>query len=203
MNIQEEHNIKKINFMQSLLELLPFNEWSNKLLEEAEKKCNFSKGYSLMLFPNGLPEVVEFFESYLDNIILQSLNKQEAPSKIREKISLAVKNRIKAMLPIIHSKNAAYFALNPIQGTEIAFRSCDVIWQYAGDQSIDYNYYTKRGLLLSVYVSSILFYIQDESENYIDTDKFIETAVENIVKAFIQMKKILDPSNIPIVRMFT
>lgn len=203
MNIQEEHYNKKISFIKSLLEILPFNEWNNKLLAEAEEKCNFAKGYSLILFPNGLLEIVEFLESYLDNTVLENLNKQEAPGKIREKISLAVKTRIKTVPPIIHSKNAAYFALNPFQGTEVAFRSCDVIWHYAGDKSVDHNYYTKRGLLLSVYVSSILFYIQDESENYIDTDKFIETAVENIVKAFTQMKKLLDPSNIPIVRMFT
>lgn len=203
MSILEEHHIKKISFVQSLLELLPFNEWNNKLLEEAEGKCGFAKGYSLIIFPEGLSEIVEFFESYLDNILLESLSKIEEPVKIREKISLAVKVRIKSVPPIIHSKNAAYFALNPMQGTEVVFRSCDAIWRYTGDKSLDFNYYTKRGLLLSVYVSSILFYIQDESESYIETDKFIETSVENIVKTFSQMKKLLDPSNIPIVRMFT
>ena len=203
MSIQEEHHIKKISFVQSLLELLPFNEWNNKLFEEAEEKCGFAKGYALIVFPEGLSEIVEFFENYLDNIMLESLNTIEEPKKIREKIFLAVKIRIKNVLPIIHSKNAAYFALNPMQGTQVAFRSCDAIWRYAGDKSLDFNYYTKRGLLLSVYVSSILFYIQDESENYIETDKFIETAVENIVKTFSQMKKLLDTSNIPIVRMFT
>jgi len=203
MNIQEEHYIKKLSFVQSLLELLPFNEWNSKLLEEAEEKCGFAKSYALILFPDGLSEIIEFLEEHLDNILLESLTKIEEPAKIREKISLAVKIRIKSVLPIIHSKNAAYFALNPMQGTEIAFRSCDAIWRYAGDKSLDFNYYTKRGLLLSVYVSSILFYIQDESDNYIDTDKFIETSVENIVKTFTQMKKLLDPSNIPIVRMFT
>ncbi|ABV75224.1 hypothetical protein A1C_04830 [Rickettsia akari str. Hartford] len=199
----KEHHIKKISFVQSLLELLPFNEWNNTLLEEAEEKCGFAKGYALIVFPDGLSEIIEFFESYLDNIMLERLKTIEEPTKIRDKISLAVKIRIKTMLPIMQSKNAAYFALNPMQGTEVAFRSCDAIWRYTGDKSIDFNYYTKRGLLLSVYISSILFYIQDESENYIETDQFIDTAVENIVNTFSQMKKLLDPSNIPIVRMFT
>ncbi|AFC70977.1 COQ9 family protein [Rickettsia australis] len=203
MSIKEEHHIKKISFVQSLLELLPFNEWNNKLLEEAEEKYGFAKGYALIVFPEGLSEIIEFFESYLDNIMLESLKTIEEPAKIRDKISLAVKIRIKTVLPIIHSKNAAYFALNPMQGTEVAFRSCDAIWRYTGDKSLDFNYYTKRGLLLSVYIPSILFYIQDESENYIETDQFIDTAVENIVNTFSQMKKLLDPSNIPIVRMFT
>ncbi|GAA5252312.1 COQ9 family protein [Candidatus Rickettsia kedanie] len=203
MSIKEEHHIKKISFVQSLLELLPFNEWNNKLLEEAEEKCDFAKGCTLIVFPEGLSEIIEFFESYLDNIMLERLKTIEEPAKIRDKISLAVKIRIKTVLPIIHSKNAAYFALNPMQGTEVAFHSCDAIWRYTGDKSLDFNYYTKRGLLLSVYISSILFYIQDASENYIETDQFIDTAVENIVNTFSQIKKLLDPSNIPIVRMFT
>ncbi|WP_347938937.1 COQ9 family protein [Rickettsia oklahomensis] len=203
MTTQEEHYIKKLSFIQSLLELLPFNEWNNKLLEEAEEKCSFAKAYSLILFPEGLSEIVEFFENYLDKILLENLSIIEEPTKIREKISLAIKIRVKSVLPIIHSKNAAYFALNPIQGTQVAFRSCDAIWRYAGDKSYDFNYYTKRSLLLSIYVSSILFYIQDESENYIDTDKFIANSVENIVKTCSQMKKLLAPSNIPIVRIFT
>lgn len=203
MNIQEEHYTKKLSLMQSLLALLLFHDWNDQLLEAAEEKCGFAKGYSLILFPEGLSAIVEFFESYLDNIMVESLKTQEVPGKIREKISLAVKTRIKVLPPIIHSKNAAYFALNPILGTQIAFTTCDAIWSYVGDKSIDYNYYTKRGLLLTVYVASILFYIQDESENYINTDKFIEESVENIVKTFTQMKKLLDPSNMPIFRMFT
>ncbi|HJD55833.1 MAG TPA: COQ9 family protein [Rickettsia endosymbiont of Pyrocoelia pectoralis] len=203
MNIHEEDYNKKLSFVQALSVLLPFNEWGNKLIEEVEEKCGFTKGYSLILFPEGLSEMIEFFESYLDNIMVEALSTQEQPSKIREKISLAVKTRIKALPPIIHSKNSAYFTLNPIQGTQVAFATCDAIWSYAGDKSLDYNYYTKRGLLLAVYTSSILFYIQDESKNYINTDKFIEESVENIVKTFAQMKKLLDPSNMPIFRMFT
>ncbi|ADE30155.1 COQ9 family protein [Rickettsia prowazekii] len=203
MSIKEEYNIKKINFVQSLLELLPFNEWNNNLLEEAEEKCSFEKGYALIIFPDGLSEIIEFFEDYLDKIMLENLKTIEEPKKIREKISLAVKIRVKTLIPIIHSKNASYFALNPIQGIKVAVRSCDAIWRYAGDKSLDFNYYTKRGLLLSVYISSILFYIQDESEHYIETDQFIETSIKNIVKTSVQIKKILDTSNIPIIRMFT
>ncbi|AAU04069.1 COQ9 family protein [Rickettsia typhi] len=202
MSIKEEYNIKKINFMQSLLELLPFHEWDNNLLEEAEEKCGFAKGYALIIFPDGLSEIIEFFEDYLDKIMLANLTTITEPEKIREKISLALKIRVKIFIPIIHSKNAAYFALNPIQGIKVAVRSCDAIWRYAGDKSLDFNYYTKRGLLLSVYISSILFYIQDESEHYIETDQFIETSIKNRVKTFTKIQKILNKSNIPIIRMF-
>nr|WP_253307524.1 COQ9 family protein [Rickettsia endosymbiont of Ceutorhynchus assimilis] len=206
MNITQEYYTKKIRFMQSLLTLLPFNEWNNKLLEEAEEECGFASGYNTLLFPDGLQEVIDFFEARQDDKMLMQLAAVEAPKKIREKLSLALKIRIKdCALPIIHSKNAAYFAMHPAQGIQFAFRTCDIIWRYAGDKSLDYNYYTKRGLLFTVYLPAILYYIQDESENYIETDKFIDESLENIINGFTHFKnlcKLAEPSNIPIIRLF-
>ncbi|WP_341792779.1 MULTISPECIES: COQ9 family protein [unclassified Rickettsia] len=208
MNITQEYYTKKIRFMQSLLTLLPFNEWNNKLLAEAEEQCRFASAYNTLLFPDGLQEVVDFFESQQDDKMLMQLAAVEAPKKIREKLSLALKIRIKdCALPIIHSKNAAYLAMpnNILFATNLAMRSCDIIWRYAGDKSLDYNYYTKRGLLFTVYLPAILYYIQDESENYVKTDQFIDESLENIINGFTHFKnlcKLAAPSNIPIIRLF-
>ncbi|WP_341789389.1 COQ9 family protein [Rickettsia endosymbiont of Polydrusus tereticollis] len=207
MNIPEEYYTKKINFMQSLLTLLPFNEWNNNLLAEAEEQSGFASGYNTLLFPNGLQEVIDFFESRQDDKMLMQLAEIEAPKKIRDKLSLALKIRIKNCPPIIHSKNAAYFAMpsNILFATNLAMRSCDIIWRYAGDKSLDYNYYTKRGLLFTVYLPAILYYIQDESENYIETDKFIDESLTNVINGFTHFKnlcKLAEPSNIPIIRLF-
>ena len=40
----------------------------------------------------------------------------------------------------------------------------DDIWFYAGDKSVDSNWYTKRMLLASIYKTTELFMLQDESE---------------------------------------
>ncbi|MFY9590132.1 COQ9 family protein [Rickettsia endosymbiont of Halotydeus destructor] len=207
MNVTQEYYIKKISFMQSLLTLLPFNEWNNKLLAGAEEHCGFASDYNTLLFPNGLQEVIDFFEKQQDDKMLMQLATVEAPKKIRDKLSLALKTRIKNCTPIIHSKNAAYFAMpnNVLFATTLAMRSCDLIWRYAGDKSLDYNYYTKRGLLFTVYLPAILYYIQDESENYIETDKFIDESLTNIINGFTHFKnlcKLAEPSNIPIIRLF-
>ena len=42
----------------------------------------------------------------------------------------------------------------------------DDIWFYAGDRSVDSNWYTKRALLASVYKTTELFMIQDTSEGW-------------------------------------
>ncbi|MCC8398255.1 MAG: COQ9 family protein [Rickettsia endosymbiont of Labidopullus appendiculatus] len=251
MTIEEKYHSLKVQFVQTLPKLLVFNEWNNKLLADAETECGFVKGYCHIIFPDGVREIVDFFESWQDQKMLELLSQQETPTKIRDKIDLALKIRIKDSIAklvysndlengdnkqgvsersvdelreyantpkfcvansskqkSIHLRNRSYFSTpsNTIFATKTAFRTCDLIWRYAGDKSIDYNYYTKRSLLLSVYITSILYYIQDESENNIDTDKYITKSLSNIITIFSKCKNIVKLPNlvdIPIIRLFS
>ncbi|MCC8372247.1 MAG: COQ9 family protein [Rickettsia endosymbiont of Pseudomimeciton antennatum] len=209
MTIEEKYHSLKVQFVQTLPKLLVFNEWNNKLLADAETECGFVKGYCHIIFPDGIREIVDFFESWQDQKMLELLSQQETPTKIRDKIDLALKIRIKdGIAKLVHLRNRSYFSTpsNTIFATKTAFRTCDLIWRYAGDKSIDYNYYTKRSLLLSVYITSILYYIQDESENNIDTDKYITKSLSNIITIFSKCKNIVKLPNlvdIPIIRLFS
>lgn len=51
----------------------------------------------------------------------------------------------------------------------------DDIQYYAGDRSIDFAWYSKRMTISGLYVQSELFMINDDSENYQDTKKFVDT----------------------------
>ena len=102
--------------------------------------------------------------------------------------------------------NSSYFAIptNLLSGNESACRSCDLIWKYAGDKSTDFNYYTKRGLLLPVYISAKAYYIADNSMDHEKTKEFIRNSLDNIIniasfKSKINMPKMED---IPILRLF-
>ncbi|BFD46437.1 MAG: COQ9 family protein [Rickettsia endosymbiont of Sergentomyia squamirostris] len=267
MTIEEKYHSLKVQFVQTLPKLLAFNQWNNKLLADTEEECGFVKGYCHIIFPGGIREIVDFFENWQDQNMLDLLSQQETPIKIRDKIDLALRIRIKNCIAnptnitpnsqtslreatlvatkqskkatingllrrltpprndasllelntnqvsyinskLVHLRNRSYFTTpsNSIFATKIAFRTCDLIWRYAGDKSIDYNYYTKRGLLLSVYITSILYYIQDESENNVDTDQYITKSLSNIITMTSKCKNMLklpNPVDIPIIRLFS
>jgi ubiquinone biosynthesis protein COQ9 len=101
----------------------------------------------------------------------------------RDRIAKAIQTRIKICDPKIHLHNAEYFSkIDKVAlGAEIAWNSCSKIWYYAGDQSTDFNYYTKRILCSSVYIPAILYYIKDRSTDRINTSRFIARSVECIV----------------------
>jgi ubiquinone biosynthesis protein COQ9 len=207
MNVEAKYFAQKHQLTEAIFKLLPFSEWRDSLIEDAETACNFPKEYHYIIFPDGLREIVEYFEEYQDELMLKRLSKIESPTKIREKVALALKCRIKNIPKIIHTENRNYFTQpdNILIGAKVASKTCDKIWRYAGDNSTDFNYYTKRGLLLSVYLPSILFYIMDNSEDSTNTEKFIDQSIANIIKVssvknLIKLPKIED---IPILRLFS
>lgn len=56
------------------------------------------------------------------------------------------------------------------------------IWHAAGDKSADYNWYTKRGLLASVYTATELYMLTDYSPGYADTWEVLDRRLSNVVK---------------------
>ncbi len=77
---------------------------------------------------------------------------------VNDRISLGVQARLKPLVPYIRTwpEAMALGALPQNLPTTLNLlgRTVDEIWYRAGDRSTDVNWYTRRGLLLSVYVST-------------------------------------------------
>jgi len=210
MTVEVEKKFKERRecFIDKVHELLPFYEWDAQLIKQVESDCGFANGYASILYPGEIDEIVTVYEALQNRNMLELLIVEEIPLKVREKISKALKVRIKACSPRIILKKNQRFLCKPDNlalVATIAWASCDVIWRYAGDNSTDFNHYSKRGLLTAVYLSSIAFYINDESEDFIETDNFIDTNLERIInianfKNIIKLPKLED---IPILRLFS
>lgn len=76
----------------------------------------------------------------------------------------------------------------------------DDVWHAAGDQSTDYNWYTKRGLLAGVYTATELYMLTDYSPEFADTWDVLDRRlrdVMNIGKLLGQVKPELSISMAP------
>lgn len=205
MNNQET---KKITLFKKLCKLLDSMHWSIELINEAEKQSNLETNYHKLLFTNGQTQLIQEFENWLDTEMLAALEKIEKPKKIREQIALALETRIINIVPKnVTLKNSSFFLVptNIIAGNESACQTCDLIWKYAGDKSTDFNYYTKRGLLLPVYLSAKTFYVADNSKDYEKTKEFIKNALDNIINiaSFKNRLNLPKMEDIPILRLFS
>ncbi len=216
--IEEKYQAQRLQFIEVVAKNLATNGWNQKLLEKAELECGFEQGYHFILFQDGIRGAIRYFEAWQNKLMLDKLAENDMqPAKVREKIALALTLRIMQMedkqldAKAIALQNSTYYGCleNTLFGAEMALSVCDNIWYYAGDKSTDFNYYTKRGLLLPVYLSAVMFYISDTSLGNVDTKNFIEQALANIIniasiKNNVALGQIKLPAleDIPILRMF-
>lgn len=56
----------------------------------------------------------------------------------------------------------------------------DEIWYLAGDRSLDFNWYSKRGLLAGVYTSTEMFMALDSSPDFQNTFKFLDRRLADV-----------------------
>ena len=61
------------------------------------------------------------------------------------------------------------------------------MWYAAGDRSADWNHYTKRGILVSVYSATLLYWLADDGDengDYPETWAFLERRIADSLKTF-------------------
>ena len=69
-------------------------------------------------------------------------------------------------------------------------QNSDFIWKLAGDNSNDFSYYSKRGLLSIVYLSTLIYWLNDSSNKMIGTKSFISRAVDGVVDGMSKLKQL-------------
>src|SRR6478672_8286864 len=62
------------------------------------------------------------------------------------------------------------------------WRSADLMWRIAGDTSTDFNHYTKRMTLGAVYGSTLLVWLDDQSEGWADTAAFLDRRIDDVMR---------------------
>ena len=108
-----------------------------KHLEEASLSIGKDPKYHQILFPDGLYSIKEYYEQLKDTEMLNLLCKKKKPQKIRDRISLGIKTRI---IELGYRKHTNHNCIIKIDDSSIksAWRTCDNIWKYAGDNSTDF-----------------------------------------------------------------
>ena len=56
------------------------------------------------------------------------------------------------------------------------------MWRLAGDTATDYNHYSKRAILSTVYGSTMAVFLNDESEGFADTRAFLARRIDSVMR---------------------
>ncbi len=109
-----------------------------------------------------------------------------AAMKIRERIRSLVQFRLDAAGGQEEALRRALAVMamprNVPAALKTGWHSADVMWRLAGDTATDYNHYTKRAILASIYAASLAVFVDDASEGKADTRAFLERRIDGVMR---------------------
>uniref|UniRef100_A0A8C0AR41 Ubiquinone biosynthesis protein n=1 Tax=Buteo japonicus TaxID=224669 RepID=A0A8C0AR41_9AVES len=139
--------------LTAALEFVPQHGWTAEAIAEGAKTLGLSVAAAGMFHSDGSELILHFVSQC--NTKLSELLEQE------QKLALSI-----LLLP--HNIPSSLNLLTSM---------IDDIWQYAGDQSTDFNWYTRRAVLTGIYNTTELVMMQDSSPDFEDTWRFLENRV--------------------------
>ncbi|MBE9555052.1 MAG: COQ9 family protein, partial [Proteobacteria bacterium] len=104
--------------------------------------------------------------------------------RVTERVRTAVQIRLRQAEPHREAvrRSLAFLAMpqNAVLGAKLLYRTVDAIWHVAGDTATDWNFYSKRGLLAGVFGATVLYWLNDRSEDYADTGDFLDRRLRDV-----------------------
>ena len=190
-----DNNQIRINLIKAMLTHVPFDGWTWEAMEQGaidigyEKKKTSSERIKIFknLFKNGSIDFIDAFSEIIDLEVKENYNLIEAkPERVPEKIKIIIMIRLnlcqKYKEAVRSSISLSAIPVNTKISLNILYRTCNSIWRIVGDKSTDFSFYTRRISLGAVYTSTLLFWLNDKSNNNIETEFFLDRRLKEISK---------------------
>lgn len=179
-----------------------FDGWTKTTLDAAIAESGVDPGLARLAFPRGGIDMALAFHRRADLALADELAGQDLSTmRIRDRIAHCVRRRIE--LEADHAeavrRGATLLAL-PLyaaEGARAIWQTADIIWNACGDTATDYNWYSKRMILGSVYSATVLYWLGDTSPGFANTWAFLDRRIEDVMR-FEQTKARLQAN--PLVR---
>lgn len=176
----------KTALLEAALPDVPFDGWTDALLERAAARLKLSTKDIEEAFPDGPIGLIRHFSVWADEKMLLKLKRTgKKNERVSDRITAAVRARLEVLTPHRQAVSASLscLALLPqkLVLPKLVWKTSDAIWRAVGDTSTDYNYYTKRILLSGVLTSTALFWLNDTSTGYERTWAFLDRRIANVL----------------------
>ena len=178
--------------IQAMLPDVPFDGWSTRALRGAARRAGIPFEEATALFPRGAPDMVAAMSHWADRQMLQRLETAlrqppgVEPLGLSRRVALAIHIRFEVVLPWREAvrRGLSVLALpqNVPLGLRLLYDSVDAIWEGVGDHPTDFSYYTKRASLAAILAATALYWLDDRSPNFEETDAFVERRLADLYR---------------------
>jgi len=169
--------------------------WSEEMFKRMAKKSKYENCTVLSLFPDGY---VSLTQLYLDEINTKMTYKSKKINFIRLKVHERIRELCILRFNIMQKEkkiiNKTFFYLLLPYNYKFCLRNLyktvDQIWYLAGDSSTDFNFYSKRAILASIYSTTLLHFVNNN--NFDETINLLNKQLKRVSRIPKVKEKISD-----------
>ncbi len=204
---EDEHvSEARERLIEAALPHVVFDGWSVATLDAAIAESGVDSGLARLAFPRvGIDMALAFHRradrALADELAPESDGADLEDMRTRDRIAHCVRRRIELVAEhrdaVRRGATLLALPLHAAEGARAIWETADIIWTACGDTATDYNWYTKRMILGSVFSATVLYWLGDASPNFANTWAFLDRRIEDIMR-FEKTKAQLN--DIPLVR---
>jgi ubiquinone biosynthesis protein COQ9 len=173
--------------IEAILPDVALDGWSQAALRGAARRIGIPTAEALALFPGGAADLVAGFSRWADQRMLQRLEGTALDGlRVSERVALAIGIRLEIVAPWREAVRAALAVLALPTHAPLALRlvyeTIDAMWYAAGDSAGDFSYYTKRISLAALWVTTVLYWLEDRSEDFVETRGFVARRLADLAR---------------------
>jgi len=174
-----ERSAERDAAIEALLPNVPFDGWTIAALRAAAGPD------ADLLFPGGVTDMIEAYCDLGDRWMEQgALAAGVADLRLSQRVRAVIALRLEQNRPYKDAVRRALAVLAVPGNAGVALRctarTVDTIWHAAGDGSADFSWYTKRAILAGVYGATLLYWLNDGSDDDAPTLAFLDRRLAGV-----------------------
>ncbi|MEM9011985.1 MAG: COQ9 family protein [Pseudomonadota bacterium] len=184
---RDEIEAARAALLDAALIHVAFDGWSAKTLRAATLESEVDPALARIAAPRGAIDLAIAFHDRADHQLAADLSATDLTGlRYRDRVAYAVRRRFELVAAHreVVRRSTSLFALpmHAMDGSRALWRTADTIWRALGDDSQDYNWYTKRMTLSGVLSATLLYWLGDESPGAVRTREFVDRRIDDVMQ---------------------
>ena len=173
--------------LDAALPHVAFDGWTEATLRAAVTETGTDRELARLAFPRGGIDMALAFHRRADAKLAEALDRADLGTmRVRDRVAFCVRKRIELVAEHREAvrRGASLIALpqNAPEGMRALWETADLIWNRCGDTATDYNWYTKRMILASVISATKLYWLGDQSTDFVSTWAFLDRRLDDVMQ---------------------
>jgi ubiquinone biosynthesis protein COQ9 len=177
-----------------------FDGWTDTAVTQAAEAAGVDPAAARFAFEGRAMTMIAAWIAAIDRDMAAALPPERVGNlPMRERIRTLVQFRLDALAGREEALRRALIEMakprNVAAALKLGWHSADAMWRLAGDTATDYNHYTKRATLGTIYAATLSVFAEDHSDDHADTRAFLDRRIEDVMRFEKAKARVLKPRN--------